>query len=304
MFNIGKFLAFTLTSLLLVPSTFAASAEALLARDLRAAKIQFGQEQRLYHYFDIYREEDSSTQALMASPTGRRKIMQDRISYATSKFWMPASGSQGLFAGEGLYLAIDPSISESYGKMLIEFKVKPSTFYINLARGVYLQADTVKAIYDEHHLTAEPGSEVPDSMRISEMTLNTILRPENARFRVLLQKALKAENIMMAEYIWRSDLDVICGEDSPQTAFVYIGTDQNLPEFSSVEMADVKQAYPSVPLTASEKVASVEAQKLITLIRVNQEADSHTEKVQNALSIYKTEQSLQQALGTLHGCSR
>lgn len=303
MFNIGKLLAFTLTSLLLVPSAFAASAEALLARDLRAAKIQFGQEQRLYHYFDIYREEDSSTQALMASPTGRRKIMQDRISYATSKFWMPASGSQGLFAGEGLYLAIDPSISESYGKMLIEFKVKPSTFYINLARGVYLQSDTVKAIYAEHHLTADPGFEIPDSMRISEMTLNTILRPENARFRSLLQRALKAENIMMAEYLWRSDLDVICGEESLQTAFVYIGTDPTLPEFSSVEMADVKQAYPSLSLTRSEQIASIEAQKLITLIRVNQDAGSHQEKVQNALSIYKSEQSLHKTLGTLHGCS-
>ena len=54
-----------------------------------------------------------ATQALMASPQGRRKITLDRISYATSKFWAPASAAKGLFAGEGLYLAIDPSVSES-----------------------------------------------------------------------------------------------------------------------------------------------------------------------------------------------
>ncbi|UXR64215.1 hypothetical protein EZJ49_14200 [Bdellovibrio bacteriovorus] len=304
MIKIGKSLAFAVLSLTFATSALAASAEALLARDLRAAKMQFGQEQRLYHYFDIYREEDSATQSLMNSPAGRRKIMQDRISYATAKFWTPASGSKGLFAGEGLYLAIDPSISESYGKMLIEFKVKPSTFYINLARGIYLQADTVKAIYDEHHLTADADYGIPDSMRISEMTLNMILQPENARFRLLLQKTLKAENIMMAEYIWRSDLDAVCGEDSLQTAFVYIGTDPQLPEFSSVEMADVKQAYPAVTLTAPEKTASLEAQKLISLIRVNQNAGAYAEKVQNALSIYKSEQSLHQALGALHGCSK
>lgn len=304
MIKIGRFLAFTAISLTFAASALAASAEALLARDLGAAKIQFGQEQRLYHYFDIYREDENSTQALLNSPTGRHQLIWDRISYATSKFWAPASGSKGLFAGEGLYLAIDPSISESYGKMLIEFKVKPSTFYINLARGIYLQPDTVKAIYDEHHLTADPDYGIPESLRISEMTLNMILQPENARFRLLLQKALQAENIMMAEYVWRSDLDVICGEDSLQTAFVYIGTNPHLPEFSSVEMADVKQAYPAISLTAPEKIASVEAQKLISLIRVNQNASSHPEKMQNALTIYKSEQSLQRALGTLHGCSQ
>lgn len=280
----------------------ASEAESLLARDLRNAKVTFGHEQRLYHYFDIYQEAAPATQALMVTPQGRKQVLQTRISYATGKFWSKASGSKGLFAGEGLYLAIDPNISESYGKMLIEFTVKADAYYISLARGLYLSEDTVKAIYQEGHLMADPDNGVPDSMRISEMTLAMILQPENARFRLLLQKALKRENIMMAEYVWRSDLDVVCGEESLQTAFVYIGTDPTLPEFSSVEMADVKQAYAGIPMTAKELKASQDAQKLKTLIQINQQATSANQMVENALAIYKSENEFKNVVGRLHGC--
>ncbi|MFV8250016.1 hypothetical protein [Bdellovibrio bacteriovorus] len=302
MIKLGKFLSIIALGLILGVEAFAASAEALLARDLRNAKMTFGHEQRLYHYFDIYQEAAPATQALMATPQGRKQVLQTRISYATSKFWSKASGSKGLFAGEGLYLAIDPHISESYGKMMIEFTVKPDSYYISLARGLYLSADTVKAIYQEGHLVADPANGIPDTMRISEMTLAMILQPENARFRLLLQKALKSENIMMAEYVWRSDLDVVCGEESLQTAFVYIGTDPRLPEFSAVEMADVKQAYAGIAMTAGEQRASQEAQKLRSLIDINQQAMSANEMVENALAIYKSENEFKNAVGRLHGC--
>ncbi len=304
MVKVGKWVSLVLLGISMASSAMATSAEALLSRDLRAAKKSFGQEKRLYHYFDIYKEEDPSVQAQLMSPEGRRAIVLDRVLFATSKFWKPASGSKGLFAGEGLYLAIDPSISDTYGKMLIEFRVKPEANYLNLIRGVNLNSDTVQAIYKGGYLSIDPSNGIPESMRISELTLQMILQPGNEKFRALVQAALKAENITMAEYSWRSDLDSICAQGSSQAAFVYIGTDVNLPEFSSVEMADVKRVYPEMKMTQKEYVATVESMKMIKLIKMNYDLDSDEARNQNALSIYKNAGAIHQALDSIYGCEK
>ncbi|MFM6930523.1 MAG: hypothetical protein ACKOX6_18820, partial [Bdellovibrio sp.] len=94
--------------LLLTQKTLASSANLLLARDFKAAKIQFGHEKRLYHYFNVYNEQAPETQLKLQSPFGRQQLIRERIQYATNKFWAPTAKINGLFAGEGLYLAVDP----------------------------------------------------------------------------------------------------------------------------------------------------------------------------------------------------
>lgn len=280
-----------------------ASAEQLLARDLGAAKKTFQQEKRLYHYFDIYQEETSQVQNMLRTPEGRKQIVWDRISFATKKFWKTTPvDTNGLHAGEGLYLAVDPSISESYGKMMVEFRVKSSTYYIDLYRGIQLQNDTIQAIYKQGFLTADPDYGIPESFRVSEMTLNMILRPGNEKFRQLFQRALQLQNITLVEYFWRSDLEAICGENSNQTAFVYIGTNPQMPEFTFVEMADVKRVYPQLQLTAREYEATVTSMKLIQLIHQNFDLNLAQDRIQNAVNIFRSERAAEQMLQSLHGC--
>lgn len=84
----------------------------------------------------------------------------------------------------------------------------------------------VKALYDEKYLTVDTTTEVQQTFHFSEVTLQMILRPGYEKLRQLIQTAFRKENIMLAEYNWRSDLDVICEKGSAQTAFVYVGTDE------------------------------------------------------------------------------
>ncbi|MFM6927904.1 MAG: hypothetical protein ACKOX6_05530, partial [Bdellovibrio sp.] len=166
-------------SIFLTQEALAASASHLLARDFKAAKIQFGHEKRLYHYFNVYNEQTPETQLKLQSPVGRQQLIRERIQYATNKFWAPTAKINGLFAGEGLYLAVDPLISEEYGNIMVEFKVKPTSYYINLKKGVFLREDTIRAIYKEGYKTLDTDEMIPESMRFSEMTLNAMLTPEN-----------------------------------------------------------------------------------------------------------------------------
>lgn len=302
---LGKWMfATTLTVLTAAAPAFADSAEQLLARDLRAAKQSFQQERRLYHYFDIYKEESEQVQNQLATPEGRKQIMWDRISFATKKFWGKPTNVGGLHAGEGLYLAVDPLISESYGKMLIEFKVKPSTFFIDLNRGVQLQSDTISAIYQQGYLEVDPSYGIPESFRLSEMTLNMILRPQNEKFRLLMQSALKQEGITLMEYHWRSDLEVICAQGSSQSAFVYIGMDSQMQEFQSVELADVKRIYPSLRLTKKEYDATVDSMKLIQVMKVNYDESSDSQRDNNTIKMLNGKKAAREVLDSLYGCAR
>ncbi|MFV8258876.1 hypothetical protein ACNQKP_13795 [Bdellovibrio bacteriovorus] len=66
--------------------------------------------------------------------------------------------------------------------------------------------------------------------------------------------------------------------------------------------AHVKKSYAGIAMTAKEKRASLDAQKLKTLIQINQQAVSADEMVENALAIYKSENEFKNAVGRLHGC--
>lgn len=297
--------AITLTGLsfLISQGALATSAEQLLARDFRAAKISFGQEKRLYHYFDIHNAESPEVQTLLSTPGGRQALARSRIQYGAGKFWSPQAKINGLFAGEGLYLAVDPLISEEYGTVMIEFKVKPETFYLNLKQGVFLRQDTIQALYAEGYKTREPGETLPESMRFSDTTLNAMLTPENRLFRQLVLQTLRAENVMLMEYNWRSELASICGEDSSTSAFVYVGTNEELPEFSAVEFVDVKNAYDLQRLSRRERIIKKEIQQLLSVMKMNADLDSREEQIRNQHAIYKNESHIKAVLETLFGCT-
>lgn len=266
------------------PGAFAATAAQLLAQDFKSAKIQFGQEKRLYHYFNIHNESNPAVQVKLQSPEGRKQLVQERVQYATSKFWSPLAKITGMYAGEGLYLAIDPLISADYGNLMIEFKVKPTSYYINLKKGLYISKKTVRALYKEGYKTLLNGDEMPESMRFSEMNLNSMLTPENQKFRALVLQVLKAENIMLMEYEWKSELATVCREDSSSSAFVYIGTAKDLPEFTSVVLADVKDLYSLSQLTNQESLAKYDSQSLLRLMTNNGVANSPEDRSPKVLS--------------------
>lgn len=291
-----------ISSLLLTQEAFTASASLLLARDFKAAKIQFSQEKRLYHYFSIHNEQAPETQLKLQSPEGRQQLIRERIQYATNKFWAPTAKINGLFAGEGLYLAVDPLISEEYGNIMVEFKVKPTSYYINLKKGVYLHQDTIRAIYKEGYKTLDTGDVIPESMRFSEMTLNAMLTPENRQFRKLVLSVLKAENIMLMEYNWRSELAAICGEESSTSAFIYIGNQEIFPEFSEISLVDIKDSYSLPSLSERETQAKYDSQQLLYAMKANSYLSSQEDKLKNSLQIYKTQSSLRTTQEALFGC--
>lgn len=289
--------------LFLTQETLAGSASLLLARDFKDAKIQFAQEKRLYHYFNIHNEQAPETQRKLQYPEGRQQLVQDRVQYATNKFWSPLAKINGLFAGEGLYLAIDPLISEEYGNIMIEFKVKPTSYYLNLKKGVSLRQDTIRAIYKEGYKTLDAGEVIPESMRFSEITLKAMLTPENIKFRKLVLSVLKAENITLMEYNWRSELLSICGEDSSTSAFLYIGNQEQFPEFSEINLVDVKEAYTLPYLSVRETQAKEESLRLLDVLKANSTLESSEDKLRNSLQIYRDHSSLKATQDALFGCA-
>jgi len=157
---------------------------------------------------------------------------------------------------------------------MIEFKVKPTSYYINLKKGLHISQNTVRALYKEGYKTLHAGDEMPESMRFSEMNLNSMLTPENKKFRALVLQVLKAENIMLMEYEWKSELATVCQDDSSTSAFVYVGAAKDLPEFTSVVMADVKELYSLSQLTNQETLAKQDSQTLLRLMENNGIANS------------------------------
>lgn len=240
MLKLLRSVTFLLCALVSAFSAWAGESEELLARDIREAKIYFGTEKYLYHYFDIYNLNTPEVQKKLKTESGRKEIARERILYATHRFWDKSTKYNGLFAGNGFYLAIDPVISSEYGASMLELSLKPDSYYLDLNRGINLKADTVRALHKEKILWGEEA----ESFRFSEMTLNTILHPGNEKLRDLIHKVFKREKVTLIEYSWRSNLDLICGEGASQSAFLYVGVDPEMPEFEKIQMVDIKdQGY-------------------------------------------------------------
>ncbi|MFM6929542.1 MAG: hypothetical protein ACKOX6_13825, partial [Bdellovibrio sp.] len=169
-------------------------------------------------------------------------------------------------------------------------------------KGVFLREDTIRAIYKEGYKTLDTDEMIPESMRFSEMTLNAMLTPENKKFRKLVLSVLKAENITLMEYNWRSELAAICSEESSTSAFIYIGNQESFPEFFEMNMIDIKDSYTLLSLTEREAQAKEESQQLLYVMKANSDLNSQEDKLQNSLLIYRSQSLLRTTQEVLFGC--
>lgn len=283
-------------------TSYAVSALDLLRRDFRSAKQTFQHPVELFHYFNLYDPASPQTQTLLTSAQGRAYLVKKRIQFATETFWSEKSKNQGLFAGNGLYLAIDPLISEEYGNLMIQFKLKPQATYISLKKGVLIKGDTVRALYSEGILKKYPDDIIPESMKFTERNLNSMLSTDNKKFRAVILQVLKAERITLFEYNWRSSLELICNDNSSKSAFIYIGSDETMPEFSDTTLVDIKSLLTLKSISPHEAQVKSETNKLVELLKLNDVATDLNTQIINATTTYGSFKKLHQRQESLFGC--
>ena len=189
---------------------------------------------RLYHYFN------AATQGGQLWPTYQK--ISDRyreggqiqfdIIYQTSSFWEASVHDTDLVnGGPGMYLAVDPLISEKYGHASYILNFPAGYKYIDFSdpawKGVSkikISKDTLVSLVKEGILTEKQISKLElKSGYFLRRAMQFIAAPENLRFREMVSKIFARNNISLVQYTWeKTGLKLFC-KSASSSAFVFIG---------------------------------------------------------------------------------
>jgi len=221
-----------------VQAQSASKAQSLLERDMIASKRigTFSSTRRLYHY---YWSGNTSTQVdgLYNEPVHEWfKVDLNRKQHLTNTaagqgragdFWnMDDKSTFKRNAGPGMYMAVDPNVTNEYGDTIFVMDVPKNTKYLGLGL-VPLKQDTIAALLAEGYATKAQLPVGGDSLSLSqglgaEAFKNAVL-PGNEPFRILLQNVMENLNIQFIAYGYKGHLLGVCKKSSIY-AFVYTGT--------------------------------------------------------------------------------
>jgi hypothetical protein len=232
--------AFLVTALSSAPVQAQGSlkSQSLLERDMMASKRigTFSSTRRLYHYFwmgntstqvdGLYNEpvhewfkvDNNRKQRLIdtAAGTGR-----------AGDFWnMDDHSTWKRNAGPGMYMAVDPNVTNEYGDTIFVMDVPKNTKYLGLGI-VPLKQDTIAALLEEGYISKSQLPVGENTLSLSqglgaEAFKNAALA-ENDQFRILLQNVMENLNIQFIAYGYKGHLLGVCKKSSIY-AFVYTGT--------------------------------------------------------------------------------
>lgn len=209
---------------------------------------------RLYHYFN------AATQANQLWPTYQNIVDRYReggqtqfdLIYKSSDFWDSTVHDTNLVnAGPGMYLAIEPLVSQKYGHSMYILDFPAGTKYIDFSdpqwkaiSKIKISKNTLIALVQEGILTQNQIVQLElKSGYFIRRAMQFIAAPENEKFRQMVSKIFARNKISLVQYTWeRTALKLFC-KSASSSAFVFIGAvnmDTSSRYASSVSMELVK----------------------------------------------------------------
>lgn len=212
---------FILVSASFISSAFAQQAEVLLTKDLLTSAKVLQNDIHIFNYFTL-----EKVWPELESAAGREAFVQRYLSQRAGSFWdfdFTDSSTKNYAAGAGLYFAIDPLISKTYGNSFIELVIPKGTRIINVVNPILLKKATQAALIAEGYLQPEDLIELfPKQNGFYRDTLRAMVDAKFLKFRKLVQNIFSTESIQFVEYNFNSSLNSFCTKHS-YSAFAFVG---------------------------------------------------------------------------------
>ena len=196
----------------------------LLNRDLSKSVKEVKQPIRLYTYFNV-----SGQLNTLDSFQKRNSLAQRFFTNTMMHFWnLDSTATKNINAGLGLYAAIDPHISRSYGNVFAEIGISQGLKYLDVYKPILVGKDTIAALIKENLIMRNEINAIlipsgPGRYAFSRDTLRAMVKPEFKEFRKVVHRIFLTNKIVMLEYNWESSLPGFCRMNRA-SAFVLVGT--------------------------------------------------------------------------------
>lgn len=211
-FKLG-FLTTSLVIFLAPTLTFAQEAKELLRQDLQKGVKVLASEKRVYNYFFMQQNWPELATAEGRKNFAGRYLTQRANTFLDANF--NDDNRKNYACGAGLYFAIDPLISETYGNTYVEMTIPAGSKYINVVAPITIQKNTILNLIKENYVTADDVSKLLVSGKgFYRDTLRSMVSPQYIKFRTLVQEIFNEEDIRLIEYNFNSNLNGICKKAS------------------------------------------------------------------------------------------
>jgi hypothetical protein len=197
------------------------AAQSLLTRDLLVSAKTLKTEKSIYNYFTMPKGNPE-----LNSIQGRQAFVNRYLSSRAGDFWrmdFTETSKSVNAAGPGLYFAIDPLISETFGDSFIEVRMPAGTRFINVVAPIPLKKDTLAALIGEGFIQQDQIPTLfPKDTGFYRDTLRMIVDPQFVNFRKLVQAIFTANQLRFVEYNFNTSLGNFCPGHS-YSAFLFVG---------------------------------------------------------------------------------
>lgn len=212
------------------------SASQLLERDIMVSAKTLSTDVMIYNYFYL-----EKVWAELETPQGRQNYIQRYLSARGGSFWdfgFTDNSPKNYAAGAGLYFAIDPLISKSFGNTFIEIRIPAGTKFINVVNPLPLKKDTLLALQNEGIINSgDVPALFPRQTGFYRDTLRMMVLPQFNRFRQLVHQIFSRNQIQFIEYNFNSSLTGFCRQHS-YSAFNFVA------QFNPTEPKNALVDYP------------------------------------------------------------
>lgn len=297
---------------LLFGLSFSAQAEeqamALLNRDLKNSMKQIQEPVRLYTYFSV-----SGSLSNLDSLQKRSMLMQRFFTNTMMQFWnTDMTATKNINAGLGLYAAIDPHISRSYGNVFAEIQIASGTKYLDVYNPILVGKDTIAALIKEDLILRNEINAIlipsgKGRYAFSRDTLRAMVKPEFKEFRKIVHRIFLTNKLVMLEYNWESSLPGFCRMNRA-SAFVLVGTvvknsqglDQVQESFSKTLISD--SGFPNQ--TESEKQTMQRVLKFKNMLSQMTNKGTYAQKLKVVNSHYSDAEEKSAVFDRTYSCER
>jgi hypothetical protein len=234
MYNLIKTISiFVFFYSLTVVAETAPTALDLVDRDIKSSVAILNHETLFYTYLS-FKSDNSSLQKTMQSEENRKTTANMHVLNSSSQFRNMLNHRTAMAnAGLGLYLATDPFISSpgaeeysgaNFGDTMIELTFSKDTKYLSLKKAIPLKDDTISALLNENILKSSQLKSLLQDNLLSQDTLKYMAESQYILFRILFEKLVTNNNIVLIEYEWLTSLEMFCDNKHLTSAMVYIGS--------------------------------------------------------------------------------
>lgn len=297
---------------LLFGLSFSAQAEeqamALLNRDLKNSMKQIQEPVRLYTYFSV-----SGSLSNLDSLQKRNQLMQRFFTNTMMQFWnTDMTAKKNINAGLGLYAAIDPHVSRSYGNVFAEIQIASGTKYLDVYNPILVGKDTIAALIKEDLILRNEINAIlipsgKGRYAFSRDTLRAMVKPEFKEFRKIVHRIFLTNKLVMLEYNWESSLPGFCRMNRA-SAFVLVGTvvknsqglDQVQESFSKTLISD--SGFPNQ--TESEKQTMQRVLKFKNMLSEMTNKGTYAQKLKVVNSHYSDAEEKSAVFDRTYSCER